>query len=44
MLAAAPMIKRSGDERIMDNLLFIGVLVLWMVLQMWLLPKLGVPT
>jgi len=29
----------------MDNALtLVGVLVIWYVLQVWLLPKLGVPT
>jgi hypothetical protein len=27
-----------------EALLFIGVIVGWLVLQHWLLPKLGVPT
>jgi hypothetical protein len=33
------------EAREMDNALtIVGVLVVWYVLQMWVLPKLGVPT
>ena len=28
----------------MEILFFVGVLVLWFALQMWILPSLGVPT
>ena len=29
---------------IMDMLLLLGVVVLWLILQIWVLPRLGVPT
>jgi hypothetical protein len=28
----------------MELLLFLGILVLWIALQVWILPKLGIPT
>jgi hypothetical protein len=28
----------------MEILIFVGILVAWLVLQTWLLPKMGVPT
>jgi len=28
----------------MELLLFLGILVLWLALQLWILPKLGIPT
>jgi hypothetical protein len=28
----------------MDILIFLGILGLWMLLEIWILPKLGVPT
>jgi len=31
-------------ERRMDGLWLIGLLAIWFVLQLWVLPKLGVPT
>ncbi len=29
---------------VMELLLFVGFVVFWVVLQTWILPKLGVPT
>ena len=29
---------------LMDLLLLLGLVALWLVLQIWVLPKLGVPT
>jgi hypothetical protein len=29
---------------VMDILLLIGILAVWIILQVWVLPKLGVPT
>lgn len=31
-------------EGAMEVLLFLGILVVWVALQVWILPKLGVPT
>lgn len=28
----------------MEFLIFVGILVLWIVLQAWVLPRLGIPT
>lgn len=28
----------------MDVLIFLGIIALWVVLQVWVLPRLGVPT
>jgi len=36
--------KKETGIRSMDILIFVGLLVGWIVLQVWLLPKLGVPT
>jgi hypothetical protein len=34
-----------NDKRLpMEILIFIGVLVVWLLLQTWLLPKMGVST
>jgi hypothetical protein len=41
---AAP-IRRSAPRRNgMEIFFFLGVLALWIILQVWVLPKLGVPT
>ncbi len=31
-------------SRLMESLILLGLLGLWLVLQIWVLPKLGVPT
>lgn len=31
-------------RRNMELLFFVGLLILWIVLQVWILPKAGVPT
>jgi hypothetical protein len=36
------MVKRKQIP--MELLLFLGILVLWIALQLWILPKLGIPT
>jgi hypothetical protein len=39
-----PVMKSKTPRRNMDILIFLGLFVLWIVLQVWVLPKLGVPT
>jgi hypothetical protein len=29
---------------VMESLIILGVLAVWLILQIWVLPKLGVPT
>ena len=36
--------QKSFGSSHMEILFFVGVLVLWFALQMWILPSLGVPT
>jgi len=38
--------SRMGNKGMhkMDLLVFVGIMALWIVLQWWLLPSLGVPT
>lgn len=31
-------------SRLMDYLILLGILALWIILQVWVLPKAGVPT
>ena len=38
------LLQVDADIEAVDWLIFVGVLVLWWVLQTWLLPRLGVPT
>jgi hypothetical protein len=40
----ARLVERYAAEDNMDWLIFVGVLALWLVVQAWLLPRLGVPT
>ena len=35
-------VKRGANS--MDMLLFLGIVVVWIVLQAWILPKFGVST
>jgi hypothetical protein len=34
----------SKGSRSMETLILLGIFVLWIVLQVWVLPKAGVPT
>ena len=34
----------SNEGRKMDFLLLLGIFALWIILQVWVLPKAGVPT
>jgi len=35
---------RSREKKMKDGMWAVGVLIIWLVLQLWLLPKLGIPT
>jgi hypothetical protein len=47
-VTAEPYPASSGvslrGNRAMDVLLLLGIFALWIILQVWVLPKLGVPT
>jgi hypothetical protein len=36
--------NREGRRRGMDGLILLAVFAGWLVLQLWVLPRLGVPT
>ena len=38
------MINVEPRRNVMEILIVLGVVALWLVLQIWVLPKLGVPT
>jgi hypothetical protein len=45
--ASTPSERRVASQsprRGMEILFFLGVFALWIILQVWVLPKLGVPT
>lgn len=39
-----PSEQQTKENRAMDWLILLGILVLWVILQVWVLPKAGVPT
>ena len=36
--------KRTGRAKIMEILIPLGILVMWIILQAWVLPRFGVNT
>jgi hypothetical protein len=41
---AAPEIAPTGGSRTMEYLILLAIFALWIILQVWVLPKAGVPT
>lgn len=39
-----PSEQQRNENWVMDWLILLGILVLWVILQVWVLPKAGVPT
>lgn len=45
MKESTKVLKGKGGEKFMDSMIwFFGIVLLYFALQLWILPKLGIPT